>query len=97
MSNKFVPPVLVTAFLEAIPEGQMFTVTFEKQDGTTRKMNCRRGVTSHLQGGESTIADKEHLVGVYEMAKVGYRCFDNRRVFSMHGGGLIVAVKDGDK
>lgn len=65
--------------LELIAEADpnhVFTVVFEKKDGTERTMNCRRGVTKYLKGGESTIAHKTNLLGVYDMKEADYRCFN---------------------
>jgi hypothetical protein len=53
-----------------------FTVVFTKKDGSERKMNCRRGVTKYLKGGESTIAHKTNLLGVFDMQEGDYRCFN---------------------
>jgi len=56
--------------------GNIFTATFVKQDGTVRDMNCRLGVTKHLHGGESTTAHKPNLLTVYDMQSAGYRCIN---------------------
>lgn len=68
--------------------GKLFTVVFEKADKTLRTMNCRRGVTKHLKGGVSTIADKPDLVSVYDMKTGGYRCFNKTKVKSITVDGL---------
>jgi len=89
---KFLDSRIVDAFLTIVPESQFFTVNFIKADDSTRRMVCKRGVTKHLKGGESTIADKENLVGVYEVNN-DYRCFDKNRVLSLHGGGMLVEMR----
>jgi len=58
------------------PNGQTFTATFTKKDGTIRDMNCRLGVTKHLKGGESTTAHKENLMTVFDMQTKEYRCIN---------------------
>jgi len=54
----------------------MFTVEFTKKDGSNRIMNCRTGVKKHTKGGVSTIKDKDHLIGVYDVQTGGYRCIN---------------------
>lgn len=79
---------MVDTFLEVIGKTSIFTVVFEKKDGSERKMTCQRGVKKHLQGGESTIKEHENLVGVYEQQSEGYRCFDKNKVRYLKGGGM---------
>lgn len=52
-------------------------------------------MTKHLKGGESTIASKENLIGVYENQN-DYRCFDKTRVIEIRGGGMILQRKQTD-
>lgn len=54
--------------------GKFFSVTFEKKDGTLRKMVCRTGVKKHLKGGElkHNPAELGHLV-VFDVQKKEYR------------------------
>jgi hypothetical protein len=53
-----------------VGNGKMFTVTFIKKDLTTRKMNCRLGVTKHLKGGTLKYNPSEkNLICVYEISK----------------------------
>lgn len=70
--------------------GKVFTVVFHKADGTERVLNGRRGVRKHLRGGESTISERPHLVGVYDYGARDYRCFDDRRVLELRAGGEVV-------
>ena len=53
--------------------GQIFSVSFIKKDGTERAMNCRLGVKKHLKGGESTTKHLTNLVTVYSIDSSGYR------------------------
>lgn len=89
---KFLPPTMVDAMLLEIGK-TMFTVTFAKQDGSTRVMNCRRGVKKHLKGGESTIKHNPDLIGVYEMNNA-YRCFDKNRVLDIKGAGMCLRTRE---
>lgn len=71
-------------------KGQIFTVTFTKKDGSERVMNCRRGVTKHLAGGESTIAHCSNLLSVYDMQEADYRCFNMDTTKSVRVGGKTI-------
>lgn len=97
---KFLDPVEVVNYLEAIPVSQVFSVTFAKKDGEVRKMRCRRGVRKKLKGGESTIAHVATLQGVYDLDALdsegnpgAYRCFDKTRVLLIRGIGSSLRAK----
>ena len=90
---KFVNPALVDTFIEIVGGG-FFTVTFLKQNGETRVMRCRKGVTKHLAGGESTIKEKENLIGVYDIATEAYRCFDKNKVLEIKGAGCRLMTSE---
>lgn len=55
--------------------GKIFSIRFTKRtDGTTRLMNCRTGVVSHLKGGSPAYNAKEKgLMTVFDMSKMGFR------------------------
>lgn len=65
----------MTNFKQLIDQlgSEFFTVTFTKKDGSIRVMNCRKGVTKHLRGGESTTKNYDHLLTVYDVKAEGYR------------------------
>lgn len=88
----FLEPKVVKAILNNTPKSEFFTVTFQKSDGSTRSMTCRRGVKKHLKGGESTISHKPNLISVFDTAKGEYRCFNITRVISIHTHGATYAV-----
>jgi len=69
-------------------EDEFFTVQFEKKDGTERTMNCRKGVTKHLKGGESTIKNNPDLVSVYDVQAKAYRCFAKSRLKRIKANGV---------
>lgn len=60
--------------IRALVGSKIFSVVFEKKDGTLREMVCRLGVKKHLKGGELTYdpEDKNYLV-VFDMQSEGYR------------------------
>lgn len=53
---------------------KIFSVVFQKKDGTLREMVCRLGVTKHLKGGDMSYnpEEKNYLV-VFDMQKEEYR------------------------
>lgn len=52
--------------------GRIFSVKFEKADGTIRDMNCRTGVHKNLKGGAKK-SHPSHLISVYDIKNSGYR------------------------
>ena len=63
------------AWVSGIRDCMIFTVTFvNRTTGETRVMNCRKGVVSHLTGGEKKYDPKDKgLVCVFDMQKQAYR------------------------
>jgi len=61
--------------VEGYNGSRIFTVTFVKRtNGEIRVMNCRKGVTKHLQGGEAKYSFRDKgLVSVFDMQKQAYR------------------------
>lgn len=78
--------------------GKLFTVEFVKANGELRKMNARTQVKKWLKGGTSTIADKPHLIGCYDMQAgkqdkgKGYRCINVETLKSLKVGGKEYTV-----
>lgn len=65
-------------------KGKIFSVLFQKKDGTLRKMVCRTGVTKHLKGGELAYDPIEKgLLSVYDMQAQGYRMINLRTIQSI--------------
>ncbi len=55
-------------------QGKIFTAVFVKKDGTTRKMNCRLGVSKHVTGkGMAYDPANRGLVTVFDMQAKEYR------------------------
>lgn len=55
-------------------KGKFFTVEFTKKNGDLRKMNCRKGVKKHLQGGSLAFdPNSKGLVVVFDAQKKAYR------------------------
>jgi hypothetical protein len=96
VSRDFLDGKQVREFLSKIPRNHIFTVIFEKQDGTLRQMTGRRDVRKALKGGVSTIAHKKNLQSVYDTGVSDYRCFDTNKVLMLRGEGYDLKVRDFD-
>lgn len=73
------------ALAERIEQSTGFvTVTFVKQNGELRTMNCRVGVTKHLKGGKSCV-NVEKYVTVYDMQSQGYRTINRDTIVDVKG------------
>jgi|SRR6185295_14149241 len=109
MSYTFLKKDQVLAFIDALPEGQIFSIVFEKANGTLRKMQCKQGVSKFLKGGDTTYSSNPDNVGVFDTEaepkkpmivdgkeqKGDYRCFNSTRVVRIRGGGAeITSYKD---
>jgi len=80
-------------FLWNETQGRIFTVYFRKADGDMRTMTCRRGVKSHLRGGQLPYdAKKKHLLPVFEMTPGQYRMVNLGTLVSFCVGGETFIV-----
>ena len=70
---------------------KIFTVTFEKKDGTMRVLNGKLGVTKHLKGGKKGY-DYKHLITVFDLKKKGYRTVNLDTITEIKAQGLTVTV-----
>lgn len=60
--------------LKELVGNKIFSVVFEKKDGTLREMVCRLGVKKHLKGGEVSYDPEErNYLVVFDMQSEGYR------------------------
>lgn len=78
----------VKQILDSI-SSEIFTVVFTKKDGTERVMNCRKGVTKYLRGGESTTAHIDNLITVYDMKSKGYRNINTDTIKEVRANGQV--------
>lgn len=83
-------------------KGKMFSVLFEKADGSLRSMIARTGVSKGVTGeGRTFSMEEKGLVGVYEMLRDGenkfkegqYRCFKISRLISAKVGGEELTIE----
>lgn len=85
--------------IKTMPVGTIFSVEFEKVDGTLRKMTCRSGVSKYVKGTGKPRQGKDGrtLLTVYELNTVregadNYRCFyaDKLKAFKTCGEVFVV-------
>jgi hypothetical protein len=96
MARDYLNGKQVRTFLKEIPKSHLFTVIFEKKDGSLRQMTGRRDVRKYLKGGESTIAHKKNLQSLYDTGAKDYRCFDTNKVLLIRGEGFELKVREFD-
>lgn len=73
--------------------GEIFSVTFFKKDGSERDMVCKLGVTKHLKGGEQAYDPSEYdLLCVFDMQKSGYRSIPLNTLRRVKVGGVDYQV-----
>lgn len=86
-------PILKTKLLEKLirlSDGQIFSVSFTKNDGTNREMRARLGVTKHLKGGSKPFLDSDHgLITVFDMDKKAYRSIKLDRISQLKINGEV--------
>ena len=76
---------------EFVKNNKIFTATFIKKDGTTRVMNCRRGVTKGVTGvGLAYDPYEKNLLPVYDMQKGGFRMININTITELKGNGQII-------
>lgn len=72
--------------------GKMVTVTFIKQDGSTRILNGRLGVKKYLKGGKLNTNSAEYI-SIYDVQNKGYRSINRNTIVALRMQGIeAVAV-----
>lgn len=76
--------------------GRIFTVEFFKKNGEYRKLNCRSGVKSYLNGGELKFDPKlKGLVPVFDLQSKGYRMINLNTLTSIKADKEVYKVLEG--
>jgi|SRR5688572_14000125 len=82
-------------FLENETQGRIFSVWFQKKDGTMREMVCRRGVRKYLRGGELPYDPKSRLLlPVFDLKVREYRVVNIASLVSFKVSGETFIVQD---
>ena len=62
--------------------GRIITVTFRKNDGSTRVINGKTGVKFDLKGGPSLV-DYNRYVLIFDLSKRGYRSINRDSIIEV--------------
>ena len=68
------------------------SITFEKKNGETRKMNGRLGVKRYLKGGTNANSDKDNFLIFWENG-IGYRTINLETVSRIAARGKVYLIK----
>lgn len=92
---QFINQADVTKVIAAIPKTAIFTAEFVKKDKTSRKMNCRTGVTKHLNPNPSRQKPDmpTNMLTVYDLQAKGYRHINLETVTKIVAEGTTFVVK----
>ena len=75
-------------------EGRLFSVTFEKKDGSLRTMTARLGVRKYLTGGGSKFdAEPRGMVRVFSMRDKGYRTVTAEKITRIKAYGRVLDLQ----
>lgn len=75
-------------------EGKLFSVTFEKKDGTLRTMTARLGVHKYVTGGGSKFdAEANGMVRVFSMRDNGYRTVTTEKIVKLKAYGRVLNLQ----
>ena len=75
--------------------GRIFTAEFYKKNGEYRKINCRLGVKSYLNGGELRFDPKlKGLIPVFDLQSQGYRMINLNTLTSIRDNKVSYVVED---
>lgn len=70
--------------VEIIRSGSIVTVNYKKEDGSSRKVNCRMGVKAYLKGGEKPYKDANYgIITVFDLKNKGYRSLKIDNIISV--------------
>jgi hypothetical protein len=90
-SREFMGQAQVEKIIDEQTQGRIFSVTFEKKDGSLRQMVCRKGVRVGVKGtgaGWGAGALKP-LRTVFDMKKAAFRTIPTDRVVSVKVRGVL--------
>lgn len=84
-------------------DGKIFTITFEKKDGSVTTRNARLGVKAYTKGGVRSTANNPNIFGWYDMAlrkeltkeeaNKAYRSSDYNRIIAINGRNVQITIK----
>lgn len=76
--------------LDSLKSGRIFSITFEKADGTVKTINARLGVRKHLNGkGMRYVPENYNLIVLWSMTDKGYRAVKRDKIKSIKSNGVL--------
>ena len=76
--------------LDSLKSGRIFSITFEKADGTVKTINARLGVHKHLNGkGMRYVPENYNLMVLWSMTDKGYRAVKRDKIKSIKSNGVL--------
>jgi|TARA_R110000803_G_C11875801_1_gene309071 hypothetical protein len=76
--------------LDSLKSGRIFSITFEKADGTVKTINARLGVRKHLNGkGMRYVPENYNLMVLWSMTDKGYRAVKRDKIKSIKSNGVL--------
>ena len=76
--------------LDSLKSGRIFSITFEKTDGTVKTINARLGVRKHLNGkGMRYVPENYNLMVLWSMTDKGYRAIKRDKIKSIKSNGVL--------
>ena len=76
--------------LDSLKSRRIFSITFEKADGTVKTINARLGVRKHLNGkGMRYVPENYNLMVLWSMTDKGYRAVKRDKIKSIKSNGVL--------
>ena len=76
--------------LDSLKSGRIFSITFEKADGTVKTINAGLGVRKHLNGkGMRYVPENYNLMVLWSMTDKGYRAIKRDKIKSIKSNGVL--------
>lgn len=70
-------------------DGKLFSIEYQKKDGTTTQMTCRTGVVSALKGGPPKT--NPDLITVFSFDRNNYRTLFKDKIKSFKCGDIVLS------
>jgi len=101
VAHRFLRAAVVKKILrDLIPRHQIFTVTFIKENGDLRMMNCRRGVFTRVTGSTNrasrpnTNRADRNVICVFDLKENDYRSFRADKVLIIKTSGVLIQAAE---
>ena len=83
----------VQDLINKIPFTAFFGATFVKKDGSVRKMNCNRSISTGLKNQRKQTTVTTSLINVYDVNAKGYRYVNLDTVTEIRANGKVYIIQ----